>query len=72
MPEEPPPRAPRSFRVFLGVWAVTALLFLGSTAYYAVKASKSATAVSPTFVDAFVVVILFFLSTTFAFLVAAP
>jgi len=72
MPEEVPPPTPSRFRVFLGVWAVTALLFLGSTGYYAVKAAKSSAAVSPLFVDAFVVIILLFLSTTFAFLVASP
>ena len=72
MPEEAPPPAPRRFRLFLGFWAATALLFLGSTGYYAVKAAKTSAAVSPTFVDAFVVVILLFLTTTFAFLVASP
>ncbi|HYB79685.1 MAG TPA: hypothetical protein VEG66_08020 [Thermoplasmata archaeon] len=72
MPEEVPLRTPRQFRVFLGVWLVTAVLFLGSTGYYAVKAAKSPGAVSPMFVDAFVVIILLFLTTTFAFLVASP
>lgn len=72
MPEETLPRTPRSFRVFLGVWVVTALLFLGSTGYYALKAAKTSAAVSPMFVDAFVVIILLFLTTTLAFLVASP
>lgn len=72
MPESTPPSTPTRFRIFFGAWAVTALLFLGATAYYAVKASKSSTAVTPLFVDVFVVVILLFLSTTLAFLVAAP
>jgi hypothetical protein len=72
MPEAEPPRAPARFRIFLGVWAATALLFLGATAYYAVKAAKSTSAVSPLFVDAFVVLILLFLSTTLAFLIASP
>jgi len=72
MPEEAYPPTPRRFRVFLGVWAATALLFLGSTGYYAVKAAKTSAAVSPMFVDAFVVIILLFLSTTLAFLVASP
>jgi len=72
MPEETPPPTPRPFRLFLGVWIATALLFLGSTGYYALKAAKSSAAVSPAFVDAFVVIILVFLSTTFAFLVASP
>jgi hypothetical protein len=72
MPEAEPPRAPAQFRIFLGVWAATALLFLGATAYYAVKAAKSTSAVSPLFVDAFVVLILLFLSTTLAFLIASP
>ena len=72
MPEAETPGTPPQFRIFLAVWATTAVLFLGATAYYAVKAARSSSAVSPLFVDAFVVIILLFLSTTFAFLVASP